>query len=161
MLRRPTLRRMVAWLVVVLLAGCGTPSTPSGRSALVLPTPGTVILPTVTWQPPTPTPTFTPTPTPSPVRPTPTPTRVAHVYGWVATQAANLREAPSVQARVVARLPGGTTLVLLGRTPEGAWLYVEAQPTNGSPTRGWIAASIVVTFADIGQLPTVKPALKP
>ncbi len=149
-----------SWLLVVtvvVLVGCGTP-TPRASPTLALPTPRVLEVPTLSW-----------TPSPSrqmstvgrvtaslePATPTPTPDLP---YGWVRPREANLRAGPSLDAAVIVRVSGGTTLRLLGRTEDAAWLYVVTQPVSGPGQRGWIATTLVVTFSAIDELPVISPA---
>ncbi len=145
-------RALTLVILTLLLAGCGASPTPTPRP-IRLPTPPSVELPTIVWTPPppatrsaitppvpTPTPTWTPTPRPLP-------------YGWVKPYRARLRAAPSLDAEVIALLPAGTTLRLLGRTPDGAWYHVRTEPLEGEPLEGWMAAEVVVTFARPEEIP--------
>lgn len=148
--------KRAAFLLLVatafLLAGCATTNTPT-RVPIRLPTPQAVELPTVAWtraptptrprvtlSPPTPTPTWTPTPKPLP-------------YGWVKAYRARLRAAPSLDAEVIALVPAGTTLRLLGRSEDGDWYRVRTEPLNGEPQEGWMAAEVVATFARPEDIP--------
>lgn len=139
--------------LTLALAGCGAPASTPTPPPVRLPTPEPLNLPTIAWTPapphaparisspsPTPTPTGTPTPRPLP-------------YGWVKPYRARLRAAPSTEAEVVALVPAGTTLRLLGSTPDGKWYRVRTVPLQGKPMEGWMAAEVVVTFASPNEIP--------
>ncbi len=144
---------VVLLILALVLSGCGmSPSTPTPLPVR-LPTPEPINLPTIMWTPvPTrvspqvtirslsPTPTWTPTPRPLP-------------YGWVKPYRARLRAAPSLDAEVIALVPAGTTVRLLGRTADGMWYRVRTQPVQGSSQEGWMAADVVVTFTSVEEIP--------
>ncbi len=154
-------RNVTAGLVLLLLAGCGTPTRTPTRPALALPTPTTFAIPTVAWTPTPRSPQPEPTPPetlPTATRPPSTPTRAAQVpYGWVRPLKARVRAAPSLDAEVITLLPAGTTLRLLGRTKDGAWYYVRAEPLSAPPVEGWMAAEVVVTFVEPERIPVHTP----
>ncbi len=79
----------------------------------------------------TPTPTVTPTPTKTPTpTPTPLPTYVAEITG----ELVNLRSGPGDSYDVLAIIPRGETVELMGKTDDGEWIMVRA----GDGEEGWI-----------------------
>ncbi|MCS7038243.1 MAG: SH3 domain-containing protein, partial [Caldilineales bacterium] len=152
-------------LTVVLLAACGAaPLTPTPGLLGALPAPPT--LPpaeTVTPALPTPTPRPTATPTPTPLPPTPTPTPTPTVLsslllpGGYLTAAASLFATPG--GGVLATLPAGARVGLLGRSADGVWFQALYQPDPGRPPqRGWVRAESVAVFADRDRLAVIAAA---
>lgn len=152
-------------LTLILLAACGG-SRPTSTPDLLgaLPAPPTLPPPeTATPALPSPTPWPTATPTPTPLPPTPTPTPTPTVLsplllpgGYVVT-GASLFTAPS--GDVLAVLPAGVRVGLLGRSADGAWFQALYQPDPGqSPLRGWVRAGAVTVFADPDRLTVVAAA---
>ena len=79
----------------------------------------------------TPTPTITPTPTETPTpTPTPLPTYVAEIIG----ELVNLRSGPGDDYDVLAIIPLGETVELVGKTADGEWIMVRARDGE----EGWI-----------------------
>jgi len=112
--------------------------------------------PTVTLSP-TPVETATPTAMPTP---TVTPTMVPHVLANV--RALNLRAGGGENYQVLASLPGGAQLNVVGRNEGGDWLLVEY---NG--LSGWVSARFVDGALDdlpilpTPPAPTATPTLPP
>ena len=101
---------------------------------------------------PSPTPTSTPIPT-SAWTPTPTRTRTttAHVlYG--PASGLNIRSGPGTAFPVLRQVRAGTTLTLLGRTEDAAWLYVDT-----GDVQGWVAAPYVGVEGNVLDLPVQEP----
>jgi len=44
----------------------------------------------------------------------------------------------------------------LGRTEDARWFYVEIRPLQGEAQRGWMAATVVTTFANMDRIPVVS-----
>jgi uncharacterized protein YraI len=73
--------------------------------------------------------------------------------GYAATQAqVNLRVAPSTDAAVLAEIPGGQTLSVLGQSPDLAWLHVRLD----SGLTGWMRRDLLLT--DLGTISAVYDA---
>ena len=87
----------------------------------------------------TPDPTPTPTPSPTPrVTPTltPTPQPIARV---IATQAINVRPAPSTANTPIGQLLPGAQVIVLGFNPSGDWVNVRLDDGR----EGWVSAALV------------------
>lgn len=65
----------------------------------------------------------------------------------------NLRSGPGTIFPVVGKLKSGTTLTVLGRNADGAWLYVCCLPDT--ETRGWISAEFVTPAFAAADLPAL------
>jgi uncharacterized protein YgiM (DUF1202 family) len=63
----------------------------------------------------------------------------------------NVRSGPAAGFSVVATVPGGTQLAVVGRAPDGVWYYVE-----GSFGRGWLNSEFVIFRGDYGSVPVVN-----
>lgn len=69
----------------------------------------------------------------------------------------NLRDRPSVDARVVLGIPSGESMVLLGRNGDGSWLRARYSSATGD-LEGWVAAQFLIVtrggqLYDVGKLP--------
>lgn len=150
---------MLLVLFTFLLAGCGAQATPTPLPVR-LPTVTPVEIPTVVWTPRekrvSPSPSSPPTRRISLATPTPAETSEGVGYGWVKPLKARLRVAPRLDADTVAVLPAGTSLRLLGRTADGRWYRVRALLLPAGELEGWMAAEVVVTFANPERLPVVS-----
>ncbi len=101
-------------------------ATPSREPVVVLPTPQSV----ATMQQP---PTKTPSPSATPI-PSPTATATPIPDASVGDQPANLRGGPAVGYLILAEVPAGTPLDLLGKSADGEWLKVRIP----DGTEGWM-----------------------
>jgi len=79
----------------------------------------------------TPTPTITPTPTNTP---TPTPTPIPTYVAEITAELVNLRSGPGNDYEVLAIIPTGETVELVGKIAGGEWILVRAQDDQ----LGWI-----------------------
>jgi hypothetical protein len=86
--------------------------------------------------------TYTPAPAPLP--------RITGNRVVVNTGNLNIRSGPAAGFGVVATVPGGTELAVLGRAPDGVWMYVE-----GLFGRGWINNQFVLFRGDYGTVPVL------
>jgi uncharacterized protein YgiM (DUF1202 family) len=86
--------------------------------------------------------TYTPAPAPLP--------RITGNRVIVNTGNLNIRSGPAAGFGVVATVPGGTELAVLGRAPDGVWMYVE-----GLFGRGWINNQFVLFRGDYGTVPVL------
>jgi hypothetical protein len=101
----------------------------------------------------------TPTLSPSPVAPTgaastprpPDVTSAPTPWANVSAQAAGLRlrQSPGTAGEVIRELPVATTLALVGRTADNAWV----QGVTAAGEKGWVAAAYVDLHGDLAQLP--------
>ncbi len=141
-------------------------------------TPTPTDTPTLTATPTeTPLPTDTPTPTPPPTEtPTPTPTEkplpipqipaeaAAPANGYMLlTETGRLRGGPGTDYIVVAALQNGTLVDIFGITEAGDWLLVRAATVDDgrSNVLGWVAAQLVVPYADLRPYPAIAPTVHP
>ncbi|MCB9459827.1 MAG: SH3 domain-containing protein [Anaerolineaceae bacterium] len=62
----------------------------------------------------------------------------------------NVRSGPSAGFGVVATVPGGTELAVVGRTADGVWFYVE-----GGFGRGWLNNQFVLFRGDYSTVPVI------
>jgi|GEM_PF-537495 len=62
----------------------------------------------------------------------------------------NVRSGPAAGFSVVATVPGGTELAVVGRASDGVWYYVE-----GTFGRGWLNSEFVLFRGDYGSVPVV------
>ncbi len=160
--REDTMRRtyLSAVLLILLstLIGCSSGSTSTPPPRLRLPSPTPYTLPTITWTPhPTSSPVISPTrvlATPSPGL-TPTPKPSPAPYGWVRPLQARLREKPSLEARTITLVPGGTTVQILGQSRDRTWYRVRVIYLDRPPQEGWMAAGIIATFVSSNRIPLV------
>lgn len=73
--------------------------------------------------------------------------------GYAATQGqVNMRVAPTTDAAVLAEVPGGQTLSVLGQSPDSAWLHVRLD----TGLTGWIRRDLLLT--DLGTISAVYEA---
>jgi uncharacterized protein YgiM (DUF1202 family) len=63
----------------------------------------------------------------------------------------NIRSGPSAGFGVVATVPGGTELAVVGRAPDGVWYLVE-----GTFGRGWINNEFTLFRGDFGTVPVIS-----
>lgn len=68
------------------------------------------------------------------------------------TAAANVRQAPDLQAEVLGTVQNSAHLVALGRTADGSWLQIIYR---GQP--GWLAADLAAPSVALNLLPVVSP----
>ena len=61
-----------------------------------------------------------------------------------------MRSGPAAGFSVVATVPGGTELAVVGRASDGVWYYVE-----GTFGRGWLNSEFVLFRGDYGSVPVV------
>lgn len=128
-------------LIMAVLAGCGAQPTATPTSA---PSPTeTQVPPTETIVPPT------ETSVPTSVPPTSTPTEIP-VTGTVKATL-NVRESPSLNAKLLGVLNKGDSIVLKGTTQDKKWLQVN-YPLESTST-GWVVSSLVETAGAIDTLP--------
>jgi uncharacterized protein YraI/lysophospholipase L1-like esterase len=71
--------------------------------------------------------------------------------GQVIAASLNLRNAPSVSGEVLAQLPERSPILIVGRSADGVWLYVEA----ADGLSGWLAARYVQADIAITSIPVV------
>ena len=137
--------RTVLLLLLALLSACA-PAAP------VTATPSaTAPLPTVA-------PTGTPRPSPTPAPPEPTAT-IAPVPG-LAVNPLNLRDRPDTAGQVLAVIPAGTALQIVGQDRTGTWwqvLYPSAPDGYGWVTAAFVQTSGTPAVPVIGALPTGGP----
>jgi hypothetical protein len=63
----------------------------------------------------------------------------------------NIRSGPAAGFGVVATVPGGTELAVVGRAPDGVWYLVE-----GTVGRGWLNNEFVLFRGDFGTVPVIN-----
>jgi uncharacterized protein YgiM (DUF1202 family)/predicted secreted protein len=110
---------------------------------------------------PTSTPTATPTPTRTPTRTaTPVPAKFQPGDGARTDQQLNLRSAPSTTAGVIALMPAGTLVTVLGGpTLSGGYSWYQVQhPTYGT---GWAAGELMTKTTAPTATPTRTPTRTP
>jgi uncharacterized protein YraI len=170
------------WLIILalipLLAACDdvtvTP-TPSANQGPVAAVPTRTLGPIVSFTPrftatPIPSATFTPSMTPTPtittVPPTrtltPTSTVTPTVEGRVSSgENVNLREGPGTDYAIVASVPPGSTLGVLGLQADShgrEWFKVAYTESDGEVLLAWIASSLITTdFREIVVLNASTP----
>ena len=167
---------LLAFLIIMLLAGCGSfVPTPAPR-IMPAPAPKQTQTPTSTPTPahtPTPAPavqalylTLTPTVTPTPVPPTPTPTPypgeivVGKPARVIARTGLNLREAPAPQARRLGNLPPNAVVtVVAGPQPGDGYLWWQVD--DGFGLSGWVAGSDGEDVWLSGELGEKRPVNRP
>jgi uncharacterized protein YgiM (DUF1202 family) len=81
----------------------------------------------------------------------PAPVASGDSNGRVIAIGLNLRTAPSLASAIVAELPQGTRLLIVGRSANGTWLQV--QTTDGRS--GWVAARFVEPDVALASIPVV------
>jgi hypothetical protein len=150
--------------ISLILLGCtASPQTlptvtlPPAATATTVPT---LVPPssTPTIVPPTAIPTDTPMPTnPPTLTVTPSPTPVPS--GQVAEERGGLRIRiePDTDSWVLGNLPAGTTVSIIGRTGDNAWL--EVATTDG--TTGWVWGSYLEQTGDLAGVPVTSDVLQP
>ncbi len=154
------LTRLSLLILITLMGilGCSRAQTPTPTAHIRLPTPTAIHLPTLTWTPRpkenTPAPHRSPQPTPTPSLQTPTPPLAP--YGWVRPLSARLRKAPSTDADTIALIPGGTTVQILGRLEQRPWYRVRVLYLDRPPQEGWMAQSVIITFASSDDIPVIS-----
>jgi SH3-like domain-containing protein len=171
--KRPISR--LQWLLIIIVEifaclGVGAltwqifvnPKPPDFSALLASPTRFTST-PTVTF---TPTITLTASPLPALLSTTaaPEPTVVTETPVPVFTgtvidngDGLNIRNGPSTEARIVARLLPNTPLTLLARSADGDWLQVIAATGD----EGWVSSPFVVTDASLDLLPVATAVVQP
>ena len=98
--------------------------------------------------PPAPTPPPTPTPAPSP-----TP---AGYTLTIQSAVQNVRSGPGLDFDVIGQLRRGEQALVLGATPDHAWLVIDYRGQWG-----WLAAHLVVTYGNRSLLPIIQPPTTP
>jgi hypothetical protein len=104
----------------------------------------------------TPLPTFTPTPTSTPTplpTATPTPTPIPTYAAAVGPVLTNLRTGPATLFPTVTVLGPGETVVLQGKTADGAWVAVQTQ----GGLSGWMAAPLLADTEFVAHLAVLTP----
>ncbi|HZQ34945.1 MAG TPA: hypothetical protein VFD32_03355, partial [Dehalococcoidia bacterium] len=107
------------------------------------------------------------TPSPSATVATPTATAAASPTpaGVTATTRGTVTvyTVPDTRAAVVARLPGGLTLPVAGRSDDDQWLLVNFSTAQGAPSTGtgWLQASAVQVGGDLSQAPILSTSETP
>jgi hypothetical protein len=155
-------RVCVALCTIVVLAG--------GLSACLFnigksPTATPEILPTPTASPLPTRPTFTPIPPTETRAPSPTPTRAPTSTPTplpptlrVTADLLNVRETPSTDAQILARLNAGDTLPVVGRNIAGDWLQVRLKDGRlGWVAVQWVESSVPPTALPIGETAARSP----
>jgi hypothetical protein len=135
---------IVPLLLSFIIAGCTVQPTATPTSTP--PPTETPIPPTATPVPPS------PTTSPTAVPPTPTPTPVP-ITGTVKATL-NVRESPSLTAKVIGVLKKSDTLTLLARSQDKKWLEIN-YPLD-STSNGWVIAALVQSTAVLDTLPTMS-----
>lgn len=159
------LRRVLGTLCLVtclagLLGAClfniGQPTAEPTATATLPPAPTT--RPTFTPIPPTPTRTPTLTPTPAP-KATATP---AAPSVSVTADLLNVRETPSTDAKILARLTKGTVLPVVGRNVAADWLLVKlSDGRQGWVALQWVESSVPPTTLPINESAAPAPTRIP
>jgi len=135
----------ILMLSMTLLAACAPTAAVTASPSPTAP------LPTVA-----PTATLRPSPTPAPPEPTGT---VAPVDG-TAVNPLNLRDRPDTAGQVLAVIPAGTRLQIVGQDRTGTWwqvLYPSAPDGYGWVTAAYVQTSGTPAVPVIGALPTGGP----
>ena len=184
-LRRNWLLLAVILLTAVLWAGHSPVRAADGTVELhqtiptLPPTPTPTAPATPTPRPPTPTPTPRPNsgdqggqsaPTATPVQagaqPTAAPaeatqeTVASPLTASINALALNVRQGPGTTFDVIGRLTNGAQVTVLGRSADGAWLFICCIP--GTQTAGWISAQFAApnyTAAQLDALPVGEGAV--
>jgi hypothetical protein len=146
---------LVVWLLRLPLAPAVVPAT---VTALVVstaeahtPTAATATrAPAATATRPAPTPSASPTLEPSPTH---TPTLAAQVI--VSGQGLRLRASPGTAGEIIIELDALSTLQVVGRTEDGAWLQV----ITASGANGWVSAAYVEVQGDPALLAVTGEAV--
>ena len=135
-------------LPILLTAFC------AGCSALYAPSTPTLVGSTA-FAPFTPIPTLTSVPTALPTL-TATPMSAPFVPFNVTTWADNviLRAGPGYLFTPRTTLKKGASLLLLGRSPGGEWLFVQVPDSR----TGWVFAELTETQGDLDSAPLIQPA---
>jgi uncharacterized protein YgiM (DUF1202 family) len=71
--------------------------------------------------------------------------------GRVSPAILNLRNAPNARATVIAELPQRSSLLIVGRSADNAWFYVQTPDALS----GWVSAAYVQTDVALSSLPIV------
>ena len=132
------LRICLAFCAALALSGCASGSN-EGLGGDAPPT-ATRPVPQVQEAPPTPTHTPEPMPAPAPIQ----------AMTRFSIQAL---EGPEYRYAVVARVPGNTSVTIIGRSSNGAWMQVDL---NGTP--GWIAHWALEYGPDAQDAPLARSA---
>jgi uncharacterized protein YraI len=140
--------RLILLTLILTLAvvGCSSQPTPTPT-----PPPPTTA-PTVPTDTPTPTsPPPTDTPVPTAVPPTATPTTV--IISGTLSSNVNVRETPSLTAKILGQLSQGDSVVLVGRLANSTWLEINYPPDQ--TTTGWVLARLIQTTVALDTLPAM------
>jgi len=81
----------------------------------------------------------------------------ADTAGVVAVQLLNVRKAPSQKYPVIAQIPLGGSVTLIGRNAAGTWLEI-----SGSFGKGWVSAPFVtIPSGQVSSLPVTDRTINP
>lgn len=111
--------------------------------------------------------TLTPPPSattaPLTASPTPATTPTPPVLSIRLNSAAPVYTVPDPRGAVVARLPAGLTLPIVGRSDDDRWLLVNFSTQAGAPSTGtgWLAADVGEIAGDLRQAPIAATAPTP
>lgn len=141
-MNQPIYRIIAGLMLLVLAAGCGSASTDKQTATQVPKV--TLIVSTLTPEPPTatPEPTMTPTITPSPTPEWP-------MKGVVVVENLNMRTGPSTAYTYIAGYPENTTVAVLATAPGGEWVRVETPDDK----TGWMYVNFLDLNGDVDNLP--------
>lgn len=151
-------------LLLMFLTACNTPSDDAvvelPATETLQPIPSLTIRVTATIRPTsTELPTFTPTPTLTLIPPTasdsPTPSLTPTVVGIVsAVQDINVRSGPNTTSGIIAALPAGTGVQIIGQNEDGSWYNIRLLEDG---REGWMASR----FIRVENTPTPFPTFTP
>ncbi len=94
---------------------------------------------------------------PPPATPTPAPTPTPAGYNLtIQSNVQNVRSGPGLDFEVIGQLRRGAQALVLGATPDYAWLVIDYRGQWG-----WLAAHLVVTYGNRSLLPVIQPPTTP
>ncbi len=137
---------VISSLLLITLACTLTPSAATQTPFIVV---ITAAAPSATPAPPTSTaqpPTATPEPTDTAIPASPTPPLVKDAGAWANVLSLNVRQGPGTTFPIVAKLPQGSPMTVLGKARGDEWVQVD----TGSK-QGWVAVTFI-EFADPSAL---------
>lgn len=141
-------KKILLVLVILLLTSCTSQEFTPDPADVAIAMANTEAAQTATAQVPRATRESTPAPSPTPSYST---------SGMVSTPTLNLRAGPGTIFQILDSHPEGAAVLVVGRTPNGDWVMVKADASDGSgeEIEGWMYASLLRITGDIDRLPEI------